>query len=270
MTRLRFPHRPTQTRSIAALLSAGLLVLALSLPSHAAPPFEREVIDGITTTRIVQGEPYDLTGNRVVFTNWYYVQPGDLDWRNAEGESVYVHGDVDMFGAFHVGVNPPHGIRLMAEKPTIVGPFDRPYRSILQDGGIYKGWTSTEYCESTDGMMWETKAQLVLDVRHEDGIHHVFIDPVAPPEERFKAVWVGHITRAAFDAFREKRPDGWVKVQVNGVTGRALDDCTPIIGDQHWTQVTWHGATDLGIDEGKPVTLRFELCQAKLFGLEFE
>ena len=49
-----------------------------------------------------------------------------------------------------------------------------------------------------------------------------------------------------------------------------LADCAPIIGDQHWTQVTWHSTTDLGIEEGKPVTLRFELYQAKLFGLEFE
>lgn len=175
----------------------------------SAQPLEREVIDGIATTRAIPGYPYELAGNRVVFTNWYYIQPGDLDWRNAEGQSVYVHGDEDLFGAYHVGVNPPSGIRIHAEKPNVIGPFEMPYRMILRDGDVLKGWTSSEYYESTDGMTWEKKSDLVVDALHEDGIHHIFIDPIAPPEERFKAVWVGHITREAFDAFRAKRPDGW-------------------------------------------------------------
>ncbi|MFV2067764.1 MAG: hypothetical protein ACC645_12390 [Pirellulales bacterium] len=170
---------------------------------------ERTVIDNITTTRIVQGDPYDLAGNRVVFTNWYYIQPGDLDWINKEGKSVYVHGDEDLFAATHVGINAPHGIRLMAQKPKIVGPIDRPYRTVLQDGKVYKGWTSSEYLESADGIHWKKKAELVFDDQNEDGVHHLFIDRAGPASERFKAVWVGHITRSEFDAFRRKRPSDW-------------------------------------------------------------
>ncbi|MBX3177429.1 MAG: hypothetical protein KF886_08720 [Candidatus Hydrogenedentes bacterium] len=164
---------------------------------------------GITTDRVVLGKPYQLLGNRIVFTNWYYIQPGDLDWRDDTGNSVYVEGDSDLWGAQHVGIHPPRGITIRARKPQVIGPLDMPYRMILKDGDVYKGWTSSEYYESTDGLQWEKKADLVLDPLHEDGVLHIFIDPIAPAEERFKAVWTGHLTRAQFDAFREKRPDGW-------------------------------------------------------------
>ncbi|GMQ80441.1 MAG: hypothetical protein BMS9Abin04_432 [Planctomycetia bacterium] len=211
MRRVHTENQKRRTRPGAVWLTGGLLVLAAGVNAAwgQEPPGGREVIDGITTTRIVQGEPYELAGKRIVFTNWYYIQPGDLDWRNKKGESVYVHGDEGLFDAYHVGIRAPHGIRLVARKPIVVGPIDLPYRTILQHGGIYKGWTSTEYCESADGMHWPTKTQLVFDERNEDGVHHVFVDPVAPPAERFKAVWVGHISRAEFETFRRQRPDGW-------------------------------------------------------------
>ena len=106
------------------------------------------MLEGITTRRIVPGAPYELAGKRVVFTNWYYIQPGDLDWRNAEGKSVYVSGDEGPFGARHVGINAPHGIRIVAEKPQVLGPLDRPHRMILRDGDVYKGWTDSDYYES--------------------------------------------------------------------------------------------------------------------------
>lgn len=169
----------------------------------------RPVISDITTRRIVQGEPYELAGRRVVFANWYYVQPGDVRWRNAEGKNVPVNGNAVPFTAQHVGINAPHGVRLGAQRPKVIGPMDLPYRTILRDGNLYKGWTSTEYLESTDGLKWQQKAKLTFDGPNEDGVMHVFIDPAAPAQERFKTVWVGHITRAEFEAFRKKRPDGW-------------------------------------------------------------
>ncbi|MFA6240059.1 MAG: hypothetical protein WC655_03975, partial [Candidatus Hydrogenedentales bacterium] len=154
--------------------------------------------------------PYALQGRRIVFTDWYYIQPGDLDWVDKEGKSVYVDGNSGLTEARHVGINAPRGIRIEARKPSVIGPFENmPYRTILKDGAVFKGWTSTEYYESPDGMAWEKKANLALDALHEDGVLHVFIDPAGAPEERFKAVWVGHITRKEFDTFRAKRPDGW-------------------------------------------------------------
>jgi hypothetical protein len=63
---------------------------------------------------------------------------------------------------------------------------------------------------------------------------------------------------------------GWIKVEVAGVDGHKMDDCIPLVGDQLWTRLAWRDANDLGAAEGRPVTLRIELKQAKLFGLEFE
>ncbi len=204
-------NREAMGGTAAVRVCAGILALTVAaIPTSAeGPATQRKVIGDIKTSRLVQGEPYELAGKRVVFTNWYYVQPGDLDWRNKEGKSVYVHGNEGLFDAVHIGINAPRGIRLRAQKPRIIGPIDRPYRTILKDGGTYKGWTSDEYCESKDGIHWEKKARLVCDSLHEDGVHHVFVDRSALPADRFKAIWVGHITRAEFDAFRQKRPDDW-------------------------------------------------------------
>jgi len=183
-----------------------VLVIALLAGGAAA---EREVLPGITTNRVVLGKPYELLGNRIVFTNWHYIDPGDLDWRDNDGKSVYVDGDSDLFGAHHIGIRPPHGITIRAQQPAVLGPVEMPYRTILKDGGRYLGWTSSEYYESADGLVWEKKANLELDELHEDGVNFVFIDPSAAPEERFKSVWVGHLNRPEFEAFRVKRPDGW-------------------------------------------------------------
>ena len=63
---------------------------------------------------------------------------------------------------------------------------------------------------------------------------------------------------------------GWVKVGVLGVKGRAPSDCVPIVGDQHRVRVAWRQGDDLGVDGGQPVTLRIELKQARIYGLDFE
>jgi hypothetical protein len=108
-----------------------------------------------------------------------------------------------------VGINAPHGIRIVAERPQILGPLERPHRMILRDGDVYKGWTDSDYYESPDGLHWQKKAALKLDPAVTDGFYQVFLDTAAAPAERYKALWVGHLTRAQFEAFRARRPDGW-------------------------------------------------------------
>jgi len=192
------------------LVAALLLTLARGNAfAQTAQPPARAVVAGIPTRPAAPGAPYELAGKRIVFANWYYIQPGDLDWRDADGKSVYVSGNSGPFAAHHVGINAPQGIRIVAQKPSVIGPLDLPRRGMLQDGAIYKGWTSTDYLESTNGMSWEKKIALVWQGPSTDSTWHVFLDPGAPPAERFKAVWNDHITRAQFDEFRQKRPDGW-------------------------------------------------------------
>ncbi len=60
--------------------------LMFSLSVHAAPTATREVVKGISTERVVEGEPYRIAGKRVVFDNWFYIQPGDLDWHRQAGD----------------------------------------------------------------------------------------------------------------------------------------------------------------------------------------
>jgi hypothetical protein len=188
---------------MAVALPAGIASLA------AAEPPRREIAPGYSTSRVVPGVPYDLAGKRIDFTNWNFIQPGDLDWVNAQGKSVYVEGNEGMYAARHVGKEAPFGIRIAARKPQVIGPRDRPHRCILQDGDRYLGWSNNEFYESRDGMSWTKKANLRLD-READGIYHVFLDPAAPPAERFKAVWsTDDLTKQEFDAYREKYPADW-------------------------------------------------------------
>ncbi|HWB55143.1 MAG TPA: hypothetical protein VG722_13155, partial [Tepidisphaeraceae bacterium] len=63
---------------------------------------------------------------------------------------------------------------------------------------------------------------------------------------------------------------GWIKVGVLGKDGRSIEDCVPLVGDQVWKQVKWKHAADLGIKPDEPVTLVFELYEAKIFGLQFD
>ena len=202
---------------------------------------DRKVVDGITTTPHRSGHAYELAGRRIVFANWYYIQPGDLDWRDAGGKSVYVAGNSGLFEADHVGINAPHGIRIRAEKPHVLEPFTRPHRMILRDGDLYKGWTDSDYYESRDAMRWERKAKLKPGEGVKDGFYQVFIDPAGPPEERFKAVWTSEIDRAHFEAFRKQRPDAWEprallhlaeKDQVACLRGSVSSDGI------HWTTLT--------------------------------
>jgi hypothetical protein len=196
------------------LILTGILSLLNSQPTicRSSEPTEnsvREVAPGITTGRIVPGEPYDLAGKRVVFTNWYYVDPGDFDWRDDTEKSVYVKGDVEAFGAHHIGIRAPHGIRLVAEQPEVRGPFERPHRMIIQEGDLYKGWTDSDYFESKDAMHWEKKAKLDLGETKGDGLYQIFIDPSAAANERYKAIWTAEINGEHFKKFREEHPDDW-------------------------------------------------------------
>lgn len=206
----------------AMLFGLGLWVFALGWPcpvprfwygACAAAPAptdpQREVVPGYATRRLIPGEPFDLAGRRIVFTNWHFVDPGDLDWINDKGESVYVKGNEGPLSAHYVGKNTPRGIRLVVRKPQLIGPMERPHRQIMQDGGRYRGWTSTEVFESADAVKWEKKAALVFNGPFDEGVYQIFKDPSAAPEERYKAVYTAEFDDKTFDAFQKVRPDDW-------------------------------------------------------------
>ena len=79
--------------------------------------------------------------------------------------------------------------------------------------------------------------------------------------------------RARINALTQRA--GGILIEVTGLDGKPIEGRTfananPIIGDQHWTPVTWKSGDDLGHKDGAPILLRFRLDKAKIFGLEFE
>ena len=70
------------------------------------------------------------------------------------------------------------------------------------------------------------------------------------------------------------KPTGYIKTAIrllgNGedIPGRTFESADRIIGDGLEIPVTWQGEGNLN-HEGKPIILRFQLRQAKLFGIEF-
>ncbi len=199
----RWLAMPVWVAGLAAVVSAD----GGEIPARPA------VLD-ITAHRPIYGAPYDLAGKRVVFTNWHYIQPGDVGWVDAQGKGIdYEKGDYDPLAARHVGPLAPHGIRIRAQKPEVLGPLEGlPTRGMMQQGKLYKGWTNTHYVESKDGLHWETKSEIVFQGHDTQGTWHVFVDPSCPPEERYKAVWSDMATRAQFEEFRKKHPDGFASL----------------------------------------------------------
>ncbi|MCX7426798.1 MAG: hypothetical protein NTW96_14370 [Planctomycetia bacterium] len=239
-------------------LSILLVLLLLAVPAAATMAQEpREVLPGVATSRIVQGEPYDLAGKRIVFLNWRYIRPGmDADWRLSDGRSARVAGSFGPWEARFRHENHAYGIRLVAQPAERMGPLvklERPWESkgvrfnvVMQDDGKYRAWGYVDvgkkgtppqfkpaYYESADGLHWERPnlGQVEFEGNRNNSLYDgydeatVFKDPSAPPEERYKAVMPGAIDRKAFDEYRKKYPDAnaWeprALVHANGPDGK--------------------------------------------------
>ncbi|MBQ1454453.1 MAG: hypothetical protein IIZ25_01215 [Thermoguttaceae bacterium] len=65
----------------------------------------------------------------------------------------------------------------------------------------------------------------------------------------------------------------WVEIcdtAGNPIPGFAKSDCDMIYGDTLDRRVSWHGSKDVSSLSGKPVILKFYLCEADLYSLVFE
>jgi hypothetical protein len=181
------------------------------------------------------GEPYELAGKRLVFTNWFYVRPGAFAWLDRQGRSVAVVGNEGPWGAQFRRFDSPYGIRLAAQTAQRLGPLlksERPWETkgvsintLIQVDGKYRAWgpcwseKSRGFCylESTDGLQWqrpelgqvqvEGRKTNLIDANFGEGC--VFLDPSAPEAERYKSVRLNEMTYEAFEQYKRKRPDGW-------------------------------------------------------------
>ena len=84
-------------RSFLKMAAAGAAGVSLAEASAAS---ETPSKGGKALARVwTAGEPYELAGKRIVFTNWYWIRPGSFGWYDDKGESVAVKGSEGPWGA---------------------------------------------------------------------------------------------------------------------------------------------------------------------------
>lgn len=226
------------------------------------------------------GEPYKPAGKRIVFTTWYWVRPGQWDWLDNSGKSVYANDRVKAgpYDAHFTSYDAPRGIRLIAEPAQRVGPIiqrTKPWEkmglnvyTIIRDQGKFRAWGSCQdakgvnhacYFESTDGRNW-TRPDLGL-VEYDGNKHNnliaydpvsIMVDPIAPPEERYKSMKHADFDVKKFEEYKKKRPWSYMAIEsdpgrvhsiraavsADGLTWKELPE--PISVEPSDTQVTVH------------------------------
>lgn len=181
------------------------------------------------------GDPYELAGNRMVFTSWYYVRPGNFAWAAPDGNNVSTARDPNIgpMDAHFIRERMPYGIRLVAQPAGRSGPIfdlEKPWEgkgvrvcTLLKDGDRYRLWAACEtpemqglYCyyESQDGVEWTRPeiGEYEYEGSKENNIlpwspESIFIDPSAPPEARYKGVSLEGVSYEQMMEFKEKFPD---------------------------------------------------------------
>ncbi|MHB9132403.1 MAG: hypothetical protein ACYDBB_15135 [Armatimonadota bacterium] len=189
----------------------------------------------------VTGEPYRLQGRRLAFSNWLFVRPPGFGWFDERGNNVMVVGDQGPRDAVMRHYAPAYGIHLRmnpAQRSGRVLQPDKPWEdgneclmTVLQEQGRYRAWGSVGgwgdlktragaswlcYFESVDGLHWERPACGLHPFNEIPSTNllcrstasgTVFIDPSAPPDERYKMIHERHFPREVYDAYVQRRPD---------------------------------------------------------------
>lgn len=140
--------------------SAVLITISASFIQAAYQDEMEQFITKAMTTKPITGEPYELQGNRIVFTNWYFIRPGVLLWLDEDGN--YVNraeqgAENPKYGPWDAQVkrpSSPHGIEIVAQRAKRVGPIlkrEKPWeadevllRTIIKEGDKYRAWGSSK------------------------------------------------------------------------------------------------------------------------------
>lgn len=184
-----------------------------------------------------QPKPYVLHSDVMMFHDWRYIHEGNPDWLAADGDKIERYPGTLPDPVVFRGREMPLGIKLRALPGESSEPIIRvaePWEEFLRhptlvcDDGLYRLWYSNRvymcYAESEDGATWRKPK---LGVREFDGstdnnivmgtgiapepdyfnLGNVFIDPTAPPEEKYKAFYTRRINQDVIKAFAEKYPE---------------------------------------------------------------
>lgn len=189
-----------------------------------------------------KGEPFDLMGNRIYFSDWSFVRPSEFGWYDDQGNNIAVIGDVGPDDARFETHERPFGIEIVTHKPIRSDPIlakEKAWESsnvllhsIMQLDGRYRGWGYSwdkkvqsdlavlnchfHTMESEDGWHW-TRPELGLNDYHGDSktnilANHlnvqggtVFHDPTEKCRGRFKIVGTGHMSRNDLERYMKER-----------------------------------------------------------------
>ena len=204
------------TGLLARLVALAIVAAFGTTAACAQGPANTVPVDNVIREQVT-GEPYKMYGRRIVFTNWQYVHPGSFNWLDDQGNGVAANRNANIgdWGAHFKTTDTPRGIRITAQPAERRGdiiPKERPWearsiavKTLLQDGDTYKLWATCVdaagqgnacYYESADGQHW-TRPNLGL-VEYQGSKENnlipslpaesVFIDPSAPPEQRYKGI----------------------------------------------------------------------------------
>jgi hypothetical protein len=246
---IRTDRRPFGTQTPFLLLVIVLLgarAASLDAMDHSSP----------------YGEPYELAGKRLVFTSWYMVRPGQFDWQDDLGKSVYANRSVmakaDDPHTHWKELDLPHGIRIVAERATkheLKIETEQPWeaggieiQAMFQREDKIMAWGTCQpggncYFESKDGDHW-TRPELGL-VEFEGNkqnnlvpslMGRICYDPSAPPAERFKAASNSDYELEEFEKYKQRRP--WQVMATETDPGRVHAVFGYVSPDGHqWTRL---------------------------------
>jgi hypothetical protein len=222
-----------KTRMLVVVTLTSVQWAGAQGPANLIPTTLEAGSGAVSSSPFKTGEPYELAGKRLLFTNWFFVRPGGFAWLDEQGNNVSVRGSQGPWEARFTRYDHPLGIRLVAQPAQRVGPVslgdDMPASAkvaiitIIQEGNTYRAWglcsgiEPSGFCclESTDGMNWKrvdlelTEAEREQANRLNLGEGTVFRVPSAPPAGRYKLVTLGHMSYEEFEAYKKRRPDAW-------------------------------------------------------------
>lgn len=205
----------------AAATAAGLYAAG---EAGADPKTETAAGGAPMSYQLESGEPYELLGKRLVFTNWLFVRQGTFAWIDASGKNVSVKGSEGPWGASFTRSDFPHGIKLTARRskqisvtlrPGNIGGDAHPGFTLMKDGAVYRAWEGDHYFESDDGYNWKAPKLGIAGAKDDNQLSFslgggtVFLDPAGPPEERYKWVVCDTFSDQQVAELKKKRPLDW-------------------------------------------------------------
>jgi hypothetical protein len=188
---------------------------------------------------------------------WLLSSADGLAWSMVPGGPVLVTGNPGSADGAHIGC----GGNLLEYPDSIWGipyggspiPHKYPGRDIQLRKGLFPG------VEGVGGLATWPKGRLVALQCDEEGEFATVA--IMPTTERVRLNAV-------------IKPTGYIKVAVRLTDGkrwladREFDQTDPMVGDSLEFPLRWNGQDNIG-HNGEPIRLKFQMRQAKLFGVEF-